>query len=74
MAGKEIVGVNEVMSTRIFEGNVWGLVWLASEGFKKGAKIHSLAFGIVFDLSLDILKAIFLDRLRVAWPFQPAGQ
>lgn len=36
MAGKEIVGVNEVMSTRIFEGNVWGLEWLAREGFKKG--------------------------------------
>jgi len=36
MAGKEIVGVNEVMSTRIFEGNVWGVEWQRKDGFKNG--------------------------------------
>jgi len=34
--GKKITGVERVFDTRIFEGNVWGLQWLAADVSPKG--------------------------------------
>jgi len=37
IVGKEIIGLNGVIDTKIFEGNVWGVEWLATGKFKKGS-------------------------------------
>ena len=36
-AGKKITGVDRVFDTKIFEGNVWGLQWFASDVSPKGS-------------------------------------
>lgn len=35
-AGKKLTGVEQILNTRVFEGNIWGLQWLTNDADSKG--------------------------------------